>query len=648
MTCKSSGAVGCGDEERPETGEVNGSKNGSDKSRHKANVEQKLAASAGLHATAVDAAAGLSSKVHGQLHWRGPCGSCEFDDTSRKMKVMPTLPESNVLQEQEGMPVRYRVCPQHHAVQQCYDFRGEPISLASETVYSSPRVTAITVNVTGKPGPLADGEAAVDAKGGTKTQCKCARSLLDKAQAEMATTHAKPGNDEKRRSAASPDQDLSQPLHRSGDKYVTGLADDPERPMEQKSNAKASVQQVLESPAVADGFLKAVAAPENCISSDKSFISRSVDERPIGREEKEENPISDRNQSEPRVVMSQERATKREHLWCAANGVECGVLRENDDSKTSPRPQLTSVLSRVHPGYLLSHPAGEFSPFSIAGVRAQHVDDDVRTPAPCHGGSSTTASTSRLASNEEPGFKGAKQQQVAVKPIAAQGGNISDLTSAAIAGDRVHPTSSLISASGIGHTGSEPNSSSTQCEAALNCFRLVEGKESLIGIISGLAEVVITKDDESGSAIVNESCARVHPNHPDPGASTGHTASAYISSDTKNASVELSSSRGLQNCTHSANHIGSEEGRTQGLRQDARSCGVGDDVGDGRNEKNQLEKRRGTGCAVGRDGSGRTRGGGCRPFLHADRARATVGAAGCTTVIFEELLDPKVVAVYSR
>lgn len=641
MTCKSSGAVRCGGDERPETREVNGSENGSGKSRHKANVEQKLAASTGLHATAVDAAAGLSSRGHDQLHWRGPCESCEFDDTSRTMKVMPTLPESNVLQEQEEMPVRHRISPEHHAVQQCYDFRGEPISLASETACSSPRVTDITVNTTAKLGHLADGEAAVAAKGGTKAQCKCAKSLLDKAQAKMATTHVKPGNYEKKRSASSPDEDL---LHRGGDKHTTGLEADPERPMEEKYNVKASVQQVPESPADADGFLAAVAAPENCISSDESFISRSVDKRPIRRREKVENPISDRNQSEPRVATSQERATKREHLWCAANEIEGGVLRENNASKTSPRPQSTSVLSRVHPAYLPSHPAGEFSPFSIAGVHPQHVDDDVQTPAPCHG-SSTTVSTSRLASNEQPGCKGVKQQEVAVKPIAAQGGNISDITSAAIAGDRAHPTSSLLSASGIGHTSSEPNSSSTQCEAALNCFRLVKGKKSLNDNTSGLTEVVRAKGDEPGGTMANESCARAHP---DPGASTGHTASAYISSDTENASVELSPSRGLKDCTHGASHIGSEEGRTQGLRQDARSCGMGDDVGDGRKEINQLKKHRGTGCAVGPDGSGSTRGGDCRPILHADRARAIVGAAGCTTVIFEELLDPKVVAVYSR
>lgn len=644
-TGRLSGAMLSGDEEMPRTRKVNGSQNRSEKTRHKADMERKLAESTGLRATESQ-----SSKIDGQPHLRGPC---EFDHATRNMKFMPTLPESNVLQEQEGVPAR------HPLSRQCS--MGKPTSLASETACStsSPEVTSITDTATATPDRFTDDQLAVASKGGPQCQCQCVKRLFDEAHVKMATTTSTPQNHEQPQSAASlksPDQDTVRlRLHTGGNENVllgdscarvTDPVNDEERPgsMEEEGNTKASTKQVL-------------AASSGERLTDKRAHQRST----LGLRRKEKSKdlqISDRSQFQPSVAMIQPREISWEHP-CAANRIGGAAQHVYDDFEVSARPQVPSLHSRVHSSHIPS--AEEASSFSMAGRRVQYVHDDLRTPAPCHG-SSTPTSTSRynLASKEKSEFKGARQQEVAVKlstsVVAPQACDTADINSLPHAGAGVHRAGSLLTASGISHAGPEPNTSDTPTESALKCFERSKNTKMFEGdALTGRTEVVTAKNHELGCAIANESYAKTPPH---PGAWTGQGAveNNHLIMNTGDVS---SAKEDLQDCKHRSSPTESEKIRSQGLGENPLSRGiVEDDDDDGchrRNNIDLLDKNRGNGCAVGRDHGGTTRGGGCDPLLSADLAKATVGAtcttvgaAGCTTVIFEELLDPKVVAVYSR
>ena len=643
-----------GDEEMPETREVNGSQNGSEKNRHKANVERKLAESTGAYTTEDP-----SSKIDGQLHWRGPC---EFGQTARKMKFMPTLPESKLPREQEGVPAR------HSLSRQCCGSRGKPTPPASETACSTsgPEVTSIAVTVTATPDRFADDEVGISHKGVPQCQCQCVKRLVDEGHVQMAITTPTPRNHSQPKPAApakSPDQaTVKSRLHTGGDEnvllgdscaHVTDPAEHEERlrPMEEKGKLKASTQQVLAA------------------SSDERLTCKRVHQRPIlglGRKEKAEDlPISDRSQFQPRVAMIPPREISREHP-CAVNGIGGAAQHVQGDLETSTRPQVPSLRSRVHTGHIPS--AEEVSSFSIAGGRVQHVDNDFQTPAPCHGSSAPTSRFRyNLASKEMSGCKGATQQEVAVKlstsVVAPQACDSAEINTLPHAGARVHPASSLLSTPGITHAGPEPDPSDTPSDAALKRFECSNStKRFEAAALTELTEVVTAKYHEPGCVIANESCAKT-PRRP--GASTGQGAPEKKKNTI--ATGEVSSAKSRQDYEHRSSPIESENIRSQGFREGPPSCGIvgdydddddddDDDVGRHRRKKiDQLEKNRGNGCAAGRYEDGSKRGGGCDLLLSADHAKttvgatcATVGAAGCNTVIFEELLDPKVVAVYSR
>ena len=134
-----------------------------------------------------------------------------------------------------------------------------------------------------------------------------------------------------------------------------------------------------------------------------------------------------------------------------------------------------------------------------------------------------------------------------------------------------------------------------------------------------------TAKDESGCAIANTSGPQA-PLHPGTSTIDRQSVAATRNTNTGDSSVEVSSARPLKTCTHHGSRIGSEEIRTQGLREDLGSCGIADEGRDGRKEINQQEKCR------GRDDSEKKHGGGRDQGLHADRTidainRDTVGAA---------------------
>lgn len=695
--CRPSGAVRCGEEERSrELNDGIGRQRGSGKRRHKAILEQrKLApctddahATAGHatadHAKAGHAKAGLSSTNRdGQLHWRG--SSYELDDNTRKMELMPTLPESNVLQEnQAGVPARHRFSPQQHVLRQCYESRGKPASAmpASKPACSRPDVAAISrkaANATAAPEPLVDDALAVTPKGGPQRQS--VEILADEVHVKTAITNTMPRNCEQKQSAASPGQDLPQRLHTGGDQSVPfgncfrdGGGDSraqitrsevflkvdlQERPMREKLSMRAPMH-VLDSDAAADGLTKVAAPGKYNNSPDERFISKtSLHERPERLRERpkcaDERPkslhdreIGRRDQTEGIIVSDQnqlERAIKPDHI-CTANGVGCAgcagcrEIRDNDDLEKSTGPQCTSGRNRVHTGYLPS--TGGLSPFSIAEDRAQRTDEDIadglRTPAPCHGGSA-----SALASNAKPvRVKGAKKREVTVKPVAPQAYDPANEKSyAANAVGGVHPTTSMMMRlSGINsrYAGPEPNSSSAPCEVALNfskrCmgtkpFEGFEGFEGLKG--TALTEVVRAAGDDLGYAATNNFCKQAPPPHD--GASTGQVAAPTIytsintSMITGDASVELAPAAdatvGAADATVRAADATVEAANATVGAADSTVGAAGATVG-------AADATVGaTDATVG-------------------AIDATVGAAGCTTVIFQELLDPKVVGVYSR
>lgn len=515
-----SDAARCRDDEMSDFDE---SQNGYEKRRHQENEERKLTESTSDRT----ATAGLSSKTDRHLqHWRG---SCQFDDT-RKMELMPTLPESNVLQEQQvGMPARHRFSPEQSVVQRD-GYRGGPVAFPPKTACKNPEATTITVNATSKTrtkwrATATPMPAAVVPKDARQTENN--ELLADRA-------HVTPYNDEQRPSVASLRQGFSLSLHTvaderapfSGGVRVTGLAEQ-KRLMKENGTAMNGSTQPFGRLVAEDEFWT-VAENKKCNASQEGLRSTSGHERPIGRGKQTENPISNENRFDTGVTTSEGRAMKRQ--LCAASGIGCAALQAHDELEAPARPQMMSVRrAAAAPTAAIPPSTGEFRPFWIEEDRGKQIDH-VQTPAPCHG-----SSPSVVASSAKPGFKGAKL----LEPVAPQPRNtVANITPAVSAG-------------------------------------------------------------------------------------------------------------GLENC---ANPIPNEGVRSEGLRQDPRSCDIIMTGGHRRAEINRTEdeERCGSGRTEKRGDSAGESARACRPALLAGRATATTGAAACTTVIFEELLDPKVVAVYSR
>ena len=518
-----SGAVRGGDDE---TRDFDESLKGSEKRRHKAKEKRILATSARDHAMNT---AGLNSKTDRHPHWRE---LCQFDDT-RKMKMMPTFPERNALQEEQvGMPARRRLSPDQ-LVEQRDGFQGRPASFPSKTACEHREAATITVHDTPETRPTAQDTvtpmlATVIPEDARQTESS--NILVDRV-------HVARCNDEQRPTVPSPSRNFPPSPHTVADERapfgggarVTNLAEQKPLSKENGGTIPDGSTQAFQCLA-AEENLAVAAVDKMCNASEERLLSKSARERPVGMGKQTESPISNQNKFDAGATTSEGRPIKRQ--LCASSGIGSAAFQANHELEASTKPQLMSGKSATAVPTAVPS-AGDFFPFRIEEDRDKIIDN-VQTPAPCHG-----SSPFALAPSAKPGFKGAQQLEAPVKPVAPQTRN---------------------------------------------------------------------------TVVANTT----------PGVNVG----------------------GLENCS---NPSPSARVQSEGLRKEIRSYGS-NNGSHRRVEINRTEDEEhcDSGCTVGRDDSAGQTAGRCRPAMRAGRSAATAGASACTSVIFEELLDPKVVAVYSR